>query len=81
MLAVSLSHEAGVKAAASRFRDLPPATEKVLREPDLETLQQIPRCGTERSRAAAHLHVHPNTVDDRLCRIVAAAGANPRTAR
>ncbi|MEV0081971.1 helix-turn-helix domain-containing protein [Saccharopolyspora sp. NPDC050642] len=52
------------------------------REPDLlATLRAYFAADFNRSRAAGRLHVHPNTIDNRLSRIANLTGANPRTAR
>lgn len=51
-------------------------------EPDLmDTLTAYFANDFNRRETARRLHVHPNTVDNRLSRIAALTGANPRTAR
>lgn len=56
--------------------------DKLRREPDLlQTLEHYFATDLNRRQAAAQLHVHPNTIDNRLSRITAVTGANPRTAR
>lgn len=55
---------------------------KLRNQPDLlETLQEYFDTDLNRRQTASHLHVHPNTIDNRLSRIAAETGANPRTTR
>ena len=44
----------------------------------VETLDAFVRCGLDRRRAAAEIHVHPNTLDYRLRRIVELTGLDLR---
>lgn len=56
--------------------------ERLRRQPDLlETLHEYFASDLNRRQTAAHLHVHPNTIDNRLTRIATETGANPRTTR
>lgn len=51
-------------------------------DPDLlETVRAYFAQDFNRRRTARALHVHPNTVDNRLTRVTAVTGADPRTAR
>lgn len=71
-----LSHDS---AALPRLRAL---AERLRREPDLlETLTTYFDTDFNRRETARRLHVHPNTVDNRLSRIAALTAADPRTAR
>jgi DNA-binding PucR family transcriptional regulator len=52
------------------------------RNPDLTvTLETYLAHDLDRRRAAAALHVHPNTLDYRLRRIIELIGIDPSTAR
>ncbi|MDA3623946.1 helix-turn-helix domain-containing protein [Saccharopolyspora sp. WRP15-2] len=56
--------------------------DELRREPDLlVTLKEYFAADFNRRQTARQLHVHPNTIDNRLSRIAKLTGANPRTAR
>ncbi|WP_051124787.1 PucR family transcriptional regulator [Amycolatopsis benzoatilytica] len=71
-----LSHES---AAVPKLRSI---ASRLRGEPDLlTTLTAYLETDFNRRETARRLHVHPNTVDNRLARIAALTGADPRTAK
>ncbi|MFJ9176603.1 PucR family transcriptional regulator [Streptomyces sp. NPDC102360] len=76
LFAYHLRHES---EAAPHLRSL---VEKLRTEPDLlTTVGAYFANDFNRRQTAQQLHVHPNTIDNRLSRVDALTGANPRTAQ
>ncbi|MGW2342308.1 helix-turn-helix domain-containing protein, partial [Streptomyces sp. NPDC001661] len=71
-----LSHES---EAAPQLRSL---VERLRTEPDLlTTVGAYFANDFNRRQTAQQLHVHPNTIDNRLSRVDTLTGVNPRTAQ
>lgn len=76
LFAYHLSHES---EAAPQLRSL---VERLRTEPDLlTTVGAYFANDFNRRQTAQQLHVHPNTIDNRLSRVDALTGVNPRTAQ